>query len=215
VTAPRHGLLIALAVSALLAACASRPPPPAAPPPAVPPPPAVASCFDELAAHGVTFERVPDFHTAEGCGIDQAVRIDRSAIPWNRPSLASCPFALTEWDFETKVLQPAAQRILGRRVTKLIHAGTYACRGERGGDPNRLSQHAYGKAIDVLGFELDDGSTVSVRKDWSGDGPKARFLREVAKGACSVFSLVITPNHNAWHVDHIHMDTGPYKMCAM
>jgi len=26
--------------------------------------------------------------------------------------------------------------------------------------------------------------------------------------------VVITPNQNALHRDHIHMDIGPYKMCG-
>jgi len=206
-------LLLAASALVLLAACAGHGAPP--PPPPAPPAAAAASCFDELAARGIEYQRVPDFRNGEGCGIDQAIRVERSAIPWNRPSLASCPFELAEWDFETNVVQPAAERILKRRVAKLIHAGTYDCRGERGGDPNRLSQHAYGKAIDLLGFELDDGTTVSVFKDWNGDGPKARFLHEVAKGACGIFGVVITPNRNSFHSDHIHMDTGPYKLCGM
>jgi hypothetical protein len=203
--------LIALA---LLAACAQQPPP-APPPPSPPPKPQAASCLDQLRTLGVQYQKLPDFKNGEGCGIDENVRIDRSAIPWNRPSQVSCKFELTEWAFETKVVQPAAQSIFKRHVAQLIHAGTYACRGERGGNPNRLSQHAFGKAIDLLGFELDDGTKISVRYDWEGDGPKARFLHQVAKGACTLFDVVLTPNHNAFHVDHIHMDIGPYKLCGM
>jgi hypothetical protein len=211
-----RGVAALLAV-ALLAACANRAPPPPPPPAPAPRPPQAAapSCFAQLDARGVGYERLPDFRTGEGCGIDQNVRIDRSAIPWNRPSLVSCKFEITEWDFETGVVQPAALGIFHRKVAQLIHVGTYACRGERGGDPNRLSQHAFGKAIDISGFTLDDGTKISVRYDWAGDGPKARFLHQVAKGACALFDVVLTPNHNAFHVDHIHLDIGPYKLCGM
>ena len=204
--------LAGLMTLALLAACAETPPP--APPP---PPPAKAapSCLAQLDSLGVQYKKLPDFHNDEGCGIDDNVRIDKSAIPWSRPSQVSCQFELTEWKFETQVVQPAAQAIFRKRVGKLDHVGTYACRGERGGNPNRLSQHAYGKAIDVTGFELEDGTRISVRYDWAGDGPKAQFLHRVAKGACALFDVVLTPNHNAFHVDHIHMDIGPYKLCGM
>lgn len=195
-----------------LAACGTRAPPPPPPPPAPPP---VADCFGQLDQRGIGYDRVKDFHNAQGCGIDQAIRVTRSAVPWSRPSLVSCPFELVEWDFETKVVQPAAQRIFNKRVAKLVHAGTYDCRGERGGNAERLSEHAFGKAIDLLGFELEGGEVISVRRDWAGDGPKARFLHEVAKGACGLFDVVITPNHNSFHSDHIHMDTGPYKLCGL
>jgi hypothetical protein len=204
---------------ATLAGCTIAPPPPPPPqPPAlvVPAPPnPTTACLAALDARGILYQRVPDFHTPEGCGIDGAVRVTRSAVPWNRSALMTCGFAATLWDFETKVVLPAAKRFLGHNVTKLVHAGTYDCRGERGGDPNRLSQHAFGKAIDVLGFELDDGTTISVLKDWRDPGTKGQFIRAVAKGACRIFDMVITPNHNAFHVDHIHLDTGPYKMCGM
>ena len=207
-------LFLAALVLATLAACGTRidsPPPAPAPPPRA----AAGSCLAQLDALGIGYAKVPDFHNDEGCGIDQAIRVERSAVPWNRPSLVACKFELVEWDFETKVVQPAAWRVFKHHVSKLIHAGTYDCRGERGGNASKLSQHAYGKAIDVLGFEIDDGTTVSVRKDWVGPGPKAEFLHEVAKGACTLFDMVLTPYSNAFHQDHIHLDTGPYKHCGM
>jgi len=207
-------VILAVGLTALLAACGTRHPPPPEPAPA-PQAHAPASCFATLDARGIGYERVPDFHTADGCGIDQAIRVDRSAVPWNRPAMVACSFELVEWDFETKVVQPIAWRIFKRHVSKLIHAGTYDCRGERGGNPSRLSQHAFGKAIDLLGFEIDDGTTISVRRDWVGETAKAQFLHDVAKGACKLFDVVLTPYSNALHQDHIHMDTGPYKLCGM
>ena len=185
------------------------------PPPPLKPLPPVTSCYERLDALGITYERERDFHEANGCGIDEHVRVDRSPIPLSRPAAMSCPFAATLGEFEIRVLEPEARKILGARVTELIHFGTYACRAERGGDPHRLSQHAYGRAIDIAGFQLEGGGEVSVSKDWFGDGPKARFLHEVAKGACKIFGVVITPNHNSFHLDHIHVDTGPYKYCGM
>jgi hypothetical protein len=204
--------MAAAAVMAALAACAHKPPPPA-------PPPALKterqSCYQQLDQRGVTYERERDFHTSQGCGIDENVRVDRSPIPLSRPASMSCPFAVVLSDFETRIVQPAAKRYFHKRVTEIGHAGTYACRDQRGGDASRLSQHAYGKAIDILGFELEGGERISVLKDWRGDGAKAKFLHEVAKGACTLFDVVITPNHNSFHLDHIHMDKGPYKLCGI
>ena len=57
-------------------------------------------------------------------------------------------------------LQPAAHHILGHAVRKMSNAGSYDCRGERGGRPQRLSQHSFGRAIDITGFELDNGTTI-------------------------------------------------------
>ena len=201
---------------AILAACARNPEPlPPAPTPPPPKPPPVASCYQRLDALGATYERERDFHDGNGCGIDQAVRVDRSPLLLDPPALMSCPFAATLGAFETRVIEPAARRILGKRISAIEHFGAYACRNERGGDPNRLSQHAYGRAIDIRGFKLAGGDEILVLRDWRGDGPKARFLHEVAKGACAMFGVVITPNANSFHADHIHVDTGPFKHCGM
>jgi hypothetical protein len=202
------------AVMVGLAACARN-----APSPPAPPPPEAKierqTCYEQLDARGVEYQRERDFHTAEGCGIDQNVRVNKSPIPLSRPAPMNCSFALSLTDFERKIVQPAAKRVFGKKVIEIAHAGTYACRGERGGDASRLSQHAYGKAIDIIGFELEGGDRVSVLKDWHGDTAKATFLHEVAKGACSVFDVVITPNHNSFHLDHIHVDKGKYKLCGI
>ena len=204
-------LILVAAVTALVAACSSRP----TLAPSAPADPA-AACLAQLDRDHIQYERVPDWHTPEGCGIDQAVRVKQSAIPWNRAALMSCPLASTIWDFETQVVQPAAKRYFGRQVRKISHMGTYNCRGEKGsGHESRLSQHSFGRAIDVAGFELDDGTAISVLKDWRAPGPKSDFLHDVAKGACKVFNMVLTPNTNPLHRDHMHMDLGPYKRCSV
>jgi hypothetical protein len=192
-----------------LAACSSAPPP-------LPPSPANAGavCLQSLDQRHIIYERVKDWTTPEGCGINQAVRVEHSAIEWNHSTLMSCALSAVVWDFETQVVQPAAQRNFGQRVLKMSNAGSYSCRGEIGGRPERLSQHSFGRALDVTGFELADGTVVSVLKDWRNKGAKSAFLHEVAQGACTIFSVVMTPNRNAEHHDHLHLDIGPYKLCG-
>ncbi|MTJ81191.1 MAG: extensin family protein [Telmatospirillum sp.] len=197
-----------MAVSGL-AACSSHPPAPASRPAD-----SLAQCLQRLDNAHVSYERVKDFSTPEGCGVSQAVRVRRSTIDWNRPAMMSCPLAATVADFETSVVQPAAQRTFGQAVRRMSNAGSYNCRGEIGGRAERISQHGYGRAIDVTGFELADGTVISVAKDWRNKGAKSTFLHEVAQGACRVFNLVITPNRNYEHHDHLHLDIGPYKMCG-
>jgi hypothetical protein len=198
----------------MLAACANNPPQLAGAPPPVPKV-EHESCYQELDADGVTYQRQRDFHEENGCGIDHNVKVDKSPIPLSRPALMNCSFAATLAEFEIRIVRPAAMRILHKQVTQVAHVGTYNCRGERGGDASRLSQHAYGKAIDIIGFEVEGGERISVSKDWHGSDAKAQFLHEVAKGACSIFDVVITPNHNSFHSDHIHVDIGPYKFCGI
>ncbi len=198
-----------MAVLAVLAACATTPPPP-------PPAPVVTgNCLADLDGHSVGYDKVPDWKTEQGCQVRSAVRLKQTSVAWTHPVLMSCPLAMALWTFETKVVQPAARRTLSHTVTHIANAGTYACRPINGEKTQRLSEHAFGLAIDVTGFELDDGTRISVLRDWHGDGPKSVFLHEVAKDACSYFRVVLSPNHNALHRDHLHLDLGPYTLCGV
>lgn len=126
----------------------------------------------------------------------------------------SCALAERLDDFEREAVGPLALRYFGRPVTRIDHFGAFACRRESTGR-NRLSQHALGNAIDIGGFELADGTTVTVAADWRAPGPRRAFLRELARRACSYFSVVLTPSSNAAHRDHLHLDIGPYRLCSV
>ncbi len=200
-----------------LAACASAPPP--APPPIPRPKPLVldplAACFAALDARHVAYQREPDWVTPEGCGIEGAVKVSRATTDWNRPGLMSCALAERLSDFESDIVEPAARALLKHSVTKISNAGAYDCRGQRSNHPERMSEHAFGKAFDITGFELDDGTIVSVLRDWPGNGPKAQFLKRVARESCKIFSVVLTPDSNSLHQNHIHLDIGPVKHCGV
>jgi len=53
---------------------------------------------------------------------------------------------------------------------------------------------------------LSDGRRISVVGDWQGDDAKARFLRQVRDGACDLFATTLSPDYNAAHRDHLHLD---------
>jgi hypothetical protein len=200
-----------LAVLAALAACAPRavvPPPPAPFPPAVP---RGDACLAQLEQRGIDYRMVTERAAIGGCYIVNAVRLSALLVPFDKPADMTCEMALMLDDFEINVVQVAAQRYFKRRVTLLRHFGAYSCRNIAG--TRRLSEHAHGQAIDIAGFELDGGERILVKDDWSGHGARSRFLQEVARGACRIFNVVLTPKSNAEHLDHLHLDIGPYPLC--
>lgn len=146
---------------------------------------------------------------ANQCRYADAVRLrpDADSIALIPAAVApSCPvvaaFRLWEW----QVVQPAAQRLYGQPVRSIRHFGSYSCRriyGRRQGD---FSEHATADAIDIAAFVLEDGQQVSVLNDWKGEGKAAEFLRAVRDGACGLFSTVLSPDYNAAHRDHFHLD---------
>lgn len=118
----------------------------------------------------------------------------------------SCPVAAALALWEWNVVQPAAERHLGTRVTRIDHLGSYNCRRLYGRGEGAFSEHATGDAVDIAGFRLADGSRVSVLGDWFDGGEKAAFLRSVRDGACDLFATTLSPDYNAAHRDHLHLD---------
>jgi hypothetical protein len=170
------------------------------------------SCQAALAQAPMLYSPLPDRQTGEGCGFNNAVRIEATSVAVEPFSL-SCRSAVALALWERHVLQPAALRAFGVPVTRLEHFGSYACRNVYGREENRRSQHATADAIDVAGFVLKDGHRVRVRTGWSGDPKEAAFLREIHAGACLVFDAVLGPDYNEAHRDHLHLDRGSFRIC--
>ena len=120
-------------------------------------------------------------------------------------------------------LAQAAPILRRHGIVELVDIGVYNYRCIGGGTPpncaNGVSQHAYAKAIDIAGFTAGDGTEYSVLTDWVIDaggmtctaeteGGKDTFLHDVIcelKNA-DVWNIVLTPNYNADHRNHFHVD---------
>ena len=113
------------------------------------------------------------------------------------------------WERE---LQRQAQRLLGTEVRRLLHAGSFSCRRLYGRDTGAWSEHATADAVDILGFELADGRTLSVLRDWDNQGSAGAFLRAARDAGCRAFTTVLSPDYNAAHRDHLHLDTADRGM---
>ena len=196
-----------------LAACASAPAP-------VRPPtllPRVASgqvCLRDLNAHNISYQIPAQPAASAGCQIDTPIRVYGLSIRWNQPATMGCQLGDVVMRFESEVVEPNAIEILGKPVVSERNLGAFSCRAEAS-SRHVLSQHAVGRAIDLAGWTLSDGSRIDVEKDWTDRGPRGRFLRAVALGACRYFSVVLTPSTNKLHHDHFHLDIGPDRLCSV
>jgi hypothetical protein len=167
-------------------------------------------CKKLLKRAGVRFAELEPV-TRGQCGYADAVRLDAGGartIGFDpaRPGMA-CPVAAALSMWEWNVVQPAALRRFGSRVVTFEHFGTYNCRPIAGS--SSLSQHSYARAIDIAGFVLANGRRITVMRDWWGKNDAAAFLRDVRNGACELFSTTLSPDYNAAHHDHLHLDEQP------
>lgn len=165
-------------------------------------------CRALLDRAGVAYSRVQPGGKGR-CAYADAVRLKPAgdSIALAPASVApSCPVAAALKLWEWHVVQPAAQRHFGTPVRTITHFGSYSCRRLYGRSAGDFSEHATGDAIDIAGFRLADGRRVTVVGDWKGEGRDAAFLHEVRDGACRLFSTVLSPDYNAAHRDHLHLD---------
>lgn len=171
------------------------------------------ACLALLAETPWRFDPVPDRDNAAGCGLRDAVQVQRTALDIGRPFTLRCTAAAATALWERHVVQPQAQLHFGMPVRRLEHLGSYACRDIAGSRTGRRSEHATANALDVAAFVLQDGRRVRVAGDWDGGGRSAAFLHAVHRGACGLFSGVLGPDYNPAHHDHFHLDQGPFRVC--
>lgn len=147
------------------------------------------------------------------CPLTNTLRIQGGDVALSSSFLSSCRLAVAYALFDIHQLQPAAQAVFGQKVTQVDHLGSFACRNIYNRSEGRLSQHATANALDIAGFRLADGRRISVLKDWKDEGDAGRFLRLVRDGACQQFNTVLSPEYNAAHRNHFHLDMGRWRVC--
>jgi len=122
-----------------------------------------------------------------------------------------CAIAARLFMWEHNIVQPAASKYFNEPVTEILHFGSYSCRTIRGS--SATSEHATANAFDIAGFRFRSGKLITLMQDWQGSQPPAEFLRDIRDGACDYFNLVLSPDYNADHNDHLHVDMGWYRSC--
>ncbi|WP_447761703.1 extensin-like domain-containing protein [Sphingopyxis panaciterrae] len=138
-------------------------------------------------------------------------------VPTMRPAGAAPGCAVTAamvlWDRD--VVQPLAEKHFGQKVVELENLGSYNCRKIAG--KQAQSEHSTANAIDISAFVLADGTRVSLLDDWNDGDARSEFLHAVRDGSCGLFSTVLSPDHNAAHANHFHLDmavrTAGWSVC--
>jgi hypothetical protein len=174
-------------------------------------------CFTDLSREQVRYSPLPDRDFGSGCVVTGAVQLLDIGVPVTNLKSMRCPLARTFTGWVRFAVVPAAKQILGSEVVKVESMGTYSCRAIVGGgaaSANRLSEHGLGNAVDVSGFVLRDGRRITVQADWRSQDPAIReFFATIHGSACKRFKTVLSPDYNAAHYNHLHLDMGRGPFC--
>ncbi|MFL4470299.1 extensin family protein [Tateyamaria armeniaca] len=144
-----------------------------------------------------------------GCGVKEAVRLKSvSGVALSQHAVIDCPTAKALKRWTEKGAKPALRNVGGGLKSYRV-AAHYACRTRNNRPGARISEHGRGKAIDISGFVMQDGTTLTVLNDWNSRNGRA--LKSMHKAACGPFGTVLGPNSDRFHRDHFHFDTAKHR----
>ena len=214
------GIIAAL----LLASCGGRqdhypPPRPAGSKPVtrnIPTSRDTQQCFADLSRMDVRFSPLPDRDYGGGCRLIGAVQLIDIGVPVTNLKGMRCGLARGFVNWTRNAVAPAAYQILGSELVRVESFGSYACRNVIGAPAaaGKLSGHAIGNAVDIGGFVLADGRRVTVLDGWNSPDPRVRqFLQVIHASACKRFGTVLSPDYNAAHHNHLHLEDDHADFC--
>ena len=168
------------------------------------------ACRRRLKSMGVDFEEHKAEHDAEvGCSIPYPIALKTlgKSIAIGPEAELNCAMAEAAARFATDVIEPAAKARFGTDLKSIGQASAFVCRPRHGG--GKMSEHAFGNALDIANFTLADGRKIEV-----GPAPPEQdeqFLDAVRKAACGPFKTVLGPGSDADHSLHLHLDLEPRR----
>ena len=165
-------------------------------------------CLAELKDNDVRFTPLPNRDFGGGCRTIDTIKLMSFGTEASNLGAMTCPLAANFTAWAKYAVRPAARKYLGSDVVRIETMGTYSCRKVKGGRSDKLSEHAYGNAVDIAAFILKDGRRISVLSGWNGKAEERAFLRRLHESACKRFGTVLGPDYNRAHADHFHFDMG-------
>ncbi|WP_229726756.1 extensin family protein [Sphingomonas alpina] len=174
------------------------------------------ACYADLARDNIQFTPLPDRDFGGGCTMVGTVQLNDIGVPVSGIKGMRCGLARAFTGWARNGVAPAARQMLGSDLVRIETYGTYACRKIVGsaGSGNRLSGHATANAVDISAFVLRDGRRISIEHSWrSEDRNVQAFLRTVRASACKRIGTVLSPDYNAAHYNHLHLEDDHASFC--
>lgn len=182
----------------------------------------LSACLAELDAIGTVYDVGPSI-LEEGdadCGIVNVIEVQQilPGVAVRPDAKMRCETALAMAQWTQDMVQTAASVLDRGPVTAIEHGSTYACRRRNNLPEGKLSEHAFGNAVDVMGFRFGEtGETLRIEPRAEDGTIEEAFQRTARASACLYFTTVLGPGADAYHDDHIHVDVkerdGEYRLC--
>jgi len=169
------------------------------------------ACRADLRRLGVRFEERDRLSSDEGCLVSHPVAVTSlgGSVGIEPEAVLNCATARAAARFVADVVVPETRAAFGSPVVSIVHGSAYVCRTRHA--QTKMSEHAFGNALDFSAFALEDGTVIEVKAYGPGALPRRDFLREMRAKACGRFKTVLGPGTDADHADHLHLDLQPRR----
>tara|TARA_R110000824_G_scaffold61930_6_gene164338 strand:+ start:1141 stop:1824 length:684 start_codon:yes stop_codon:yes gene_type:complete len=175
------------------------------------PSPSARQCFTDLGKANVRFSPLPNRHFGGGCSQIDSIRLLDVGADVTNLGPVKCELAGKFAAWTEYAVKRAARQYLGSDLKRIETMGSYSCRNIAGS--GKLSEHAHANAIDVSAFVLTDGRRITVENNWKSGRREMQFLTAIHDSACKRFGTVLSPDYNAAHRDHFHLDMSGNGYC--
>ncbi len=140
-------------------------------------------CARQLAPLHATVKVMPPIKLGQ-CGAPAPVSmraVGLSKVELQPPVITTCGMVVALHTWIDSFVQPVAKDVFGSPVVRIIGGPSYACRNRNNQADGPISEHAFANAIDISGFLLENGRTITVLRGWgatvrdqtSGNGSEA------------------------------------------
>jgi hypothetical protein len=183
-----------------------------------------SDCRNELAKLGAEFSIPAEVKGTGVCHVTDPVQLRSVTTPTGRIDLPGTPLlnCVFARQFVVWLSDIAAPVVAGLGAAKLasISTGTsYQCRVRNGDFSGKMSEHAFGNAIDIAGIALTNKKRIEITAVADPEDPDRRLLMALRTSACGYFTTVLGPGADAAHASHYHFDLGVhgndsnYRIC--
>lgn len=169
----------------------------------------LSACYTALDKLGAVYEKKETINDAGRCGIEDPVSVtkilpDISLKPANEMRCATA-LALARWT--KRVVEPAAEELgKGVQLTGLAHGSAYVCKHRDSIETRKISEHAFGNAVDIVTFDFKGHDPLSIAPRQRTGTIEESFQKAVIGGACLYFTTVLGPRADEFHQDNLHLD---------
>lgn len=179
-----------------------------------------AACRTALKAIGALYDEAPRVDEGKACGIDKPVVLKMlpGGIEVEPEATVRCDTALQLSRWMEGTVKPSLEAAMpGETITGVAQASAYVCKNRNGAKDGKISEHAFGNAVDIAGFSLKSGKTITIRPADKDSTMEGAFQRAITEAACLYFTTVLDPGSDAAHQNHLHLDVkerrGGYRYC--